>query len=252
MSQYNNNEYNHKTIKDALTNITDKTINGLGLKRLNYDNGGYFNSIKNKYKYDGNNDDENNIISQTARDIVDLAKKGTDVLNRPDSQEKIQNFFNLLTIAIKAGKKPFTEAVNNAIDIIDEASPKAITAFINALKAAAEGIPFVGTIIAAVNVADNVSKGVDHVVEATKETADTISDAVLETDREIKRQLRDIRNNNTISREITNRAVNSIDRFMNPVNNVPNQAQKGGKKTRRRYTGINKRYTRHRHVRFAV
>jgi vacuolar-type H+-ATPase subunit H len=198
---------------------------------------------------------------ENTKDIIqDNMNIINDITNDPKfektAEKTLDNVAKYSEIAVKALDEP----LNNAIDELNEAGSKAasgvVTSGVNILKDAASAVPFAGSLVAAGNIVNDVSKATSSIVEAGSTAATTLSELVKETSENIDESLEELNEKKNEATNIVNRTSKSIEDFttptINPVSSIikkvnkDNKDIKGGTRKQTKYKSVTKR------VRFAL
>jgi hypothetical protein len=183
---------------------------------------------------------------QTADIVKDSAEKFNEALNDPEVkaelEEAIENAGEVGEIVLKAAKKPLDEAIDIAAESTQKASSAAVSGAIKVTTDALSAIPFWGAIIDLGKMVNDGSSAASAVVEAGSEAVEGASDAFIETKENVEKGLKELEEKKRMSEQISNRTINSINDYENPV-----MYQKAG--TRRR---LLKRKAKSKRVRFLI
>jgi hypothetical protein len=162
---------------------------------------------------------------------VSLIKKGMDSINskidNPEFKESLKNSINniseIASISLDAMDKP----IDKAIDKLNKAGEKATSGILsNGIRVGTDmmaAIPGIGAIVELGKIANDSSKGISAVVDASSEVAETSKDFIKEFNANFENQLKK-------KTELTNRIGNSVKDFQSTTQ-VPNEYLKGGFKS---------------------
>jgi len=186
----------------------------------------------------------------TAKIVKETASKFNDALSEPEIKAQIEeavvNAGKLGGVIIKAGKEPVKEAVGVAAESAQKATSAALTGAVRVGTDTMAAVPYLGAIINLGKAINNASIATSAISEAGSDVAEAAADAVIQTKANVKRLLHELEEKKKIGGQISNRTINSINEFENPI---ITQTKGGGLKSRRR---LLKRYTKSKRVRFFI
>jgi hypothetical protein len=171
---------------------------------------------------------------QTAAIIKDTAKTFNDALNDPDVrvqvEEAIKKAGEISDMVVKYGEKPYYRAVNVAAKAAQKATSAAVTGAIKVGTDGLSAVPFLGSVVSVGNMVNNTSKAACAISEAGSDVVQAASDAIIETNKSVRKELGELEEKKKMGEQISNRINNSINNFENPI--ITQTA--GGHRTRRR------------------
>jgi hypothetical protein len=172
---------------------------------------------------------------QTAALIRENAKTFNDALNDPDVrlqvEEAIKKAGEISDMVVKYGEKPFNRAVDTAAKAAQKAASAAVTGTVKVGTDALSAMPFLGSVVSVGNMVNNTSKAACAMSEAGSDMVQAVSDAVIETNRSVRKGLSELEEKKKMNEQISNRINNSINNFENPTVTQTT----GGYRTRRRF-----------------
>jgi len=294
----NNNEGILNVIGDKLSNYTGSTTNYLkekGLRFINSTNNG--TNTSSSSSTDENGKFISNVINVIDKGSAAVLSNVNDILKDPTlkkgiietaketatiSEDLLENFNNnLSTPKLKEETKKaidnaadyvelvvtsMDEPINKSIDQLSASGTKAASAAVSgAIKVGTDAlgaVPFYGAIIDAGKIANDSFKSFSKMSEAASDASKTFSKIVEESSQNINVGLKELKERKKEASQITNRTMNSINTFQNPLNKMNNTYQNslqnplnranivtGGKKTKNR---ISKRRQPTKRVRFSI
>ena len=197
-------------------------------------------------------------VTEMAKDTVEAVKDNLKIFNeeanKPEVKEEIIEGINTASVygdaLIEASKEPINKALDEAADSINDAAPKFGKAVANTINATAEEVPVVGTVYAALNVVNNLSKAASAAVQTGSQVFEIASNAFTETKENYDKVMKELEEKKQLANKISERTTKSINEFTSPLDKFKNQTEQaaGKRKTKRR---LIKRKVKSKRVRFA-
>lgn len=197
-------------------------------------------------------------VSQTGKDTADilgnLAQTFNQAMDDPivkqEVNQAIENAGEIGSVMVDAAKEPFNKAVDVAAETFPKATGAALSGAVKVGTDALAAIPGVGGVIEIGKIINDSSKAASAMVEAGSEAIESASDLFIETKENMEKGMRELEEKKKMAEQISNRTTRSINQFQNPIQQMSNSSQSGGKrKTKRR---LLKRKYKSKRVRFAI
>ncbi len=187
----------------------------------------------------------------TAEIIKETAKQFNDALDKPEVKaqvkESIEKAGEIGEVVVEAAEKPIEKAVVVAASAAQKAVGAALSGMIKVGTDMLGAVPGVGAVVEVGKMVNDGSKAASAVVEASSEAVEAASDAFIEIKQNVQKTLSELNEKKKMSEQISNRTIQSINNFENPIQNVQQTA--GAGKTKRR---LLKRKAKSKRVRFAI
>jgi len=198
----------------------------------------------------------NESVTETAAIGTKLLENFNENFNTPGMKEQtekaLENSGQYAEIALKAMDKPIDIAIDKLSKSGEKAASAAFSGSIKVLTDGASAIPGVGAFIGLGKLANDASKAVGNIVEATSEATDTIRKFQEETNKNIDKELSKLEEKkDSINdfNQLTKDKLNVANRVNKSINEFEKPSIIGGSNTRRNFS---KRNCKTKRVRFAI
>jgi hypothetical protein len=236
----NEDEYKNKiNSNNTYLNDIEKKVSGITNDITNdvYDTSVHLANKSKEYVIQNINDFiESPKISKIAESGENYLKDINDKIENPVFKKQVndtlENISDYSELTLKAMDKPIDDAIIKLNDAGTKATSGIVSSSIKVGTDALAAIPGIGAFIELGKIANDASKGVSSVVEASSQAAETVDDFLTETNKNITK----LSNIKQQGGEIIDRTIDSINNFHKqiPISSLPS-AMKGGNKTKKRF-----------------
>lgn len=142
------------------------------------------NAVNSVLSSDQTNEAVGSVATQTANILKDQASLFNNAMNKPEVKAEIKkaisNAGEVASVAVQAAEEPLTELIGVAAKAAPDALSASLSGAIKVGTDALAAVPGVGAVIELGKIANDTSKAVSAVVEASSTVAEASSDAIID------------------------------------------------------------------------